>query len=114
MNRIGYCCIPLGCNANKKKKDHLQVNRGMVKKTFEAKGIAYASELILANLKDTLEVLKYNVSAIVTNFPQRIFAALPAGSDSDKRSGKASSKSSVKASSRSGSGSAKVQAAKRA
>ena len=61
MNRVGYCCIPLGCNANKKKKDHLQVNRGMVKKTFEAKGIDYASELILANLKDTLEVLKYNV-----------------------------------------------------
>ncbi|MFN9776866.1 MAG: glycerophosphodiester phosphodiesterase [Candidatus Kapaibacterium sp.] len=60
------------------------------------------------------KVLKYNVSAIVTNFPQRIFAALHAGSDSDKRSGKASSKSSVKASSRSGSGSAKVQAAKRA
>ncbi len=61
MNRIGYCCIPMGCNIGKKKKDQLQVNRGMVKKTFLAKGIAYASELVVDNLKDTLKVLEYNV-----------------------------------------------------
>ncbi len=60
-NRIGYCCISLGCNEGKKKKDHIQVNRGMVKKTFQAKGLPYAAELIVANLKDTLEVLKYNL-----------------------------------------------------
>ena len=60
-NRIGYCCIPMGCNAGKKKKDHIQVNRGMVKKTFLAKGIAYAAELVVENLKDTLKVLEYNV-----------------------------------------------------
>jgi UV DNA damage endonuclease len=61
MNRIGYCCIPLGCNQNKPKKDHILVNRGMVKRTFEAKGLPYASELILLNLKDTLKVLDYNI-----------------------------------------------------
>lgn len=60
-NRIGYCCISLGCNEGKKKKDHIQVNRGMVKKTFQTKGLPYAAELIVANLKDTLEVLKYNL-----------------------------------------------------
>lgn len=27
MNRIGYCCIPLGCNQNKPKKEHILVNR---------------------------------------------------------------------------------------
>lgn len=61
MNRIGYCCIPLGCNQNKPKKEHILVNRGMVKRTFEAKGLPYASELIILNLKDTLKVLDYNI-----------------------------------------------------
>ena len=62
MNRIGYCCIAIGCNDGKKKKDHITINRGMVKKTFLIKGLPYVSELIIENLKDTIEVLKYNVS----------------------------------------------------
>lgn len=61
MKNIGYCCIPLGCNMNKPKKDHILVNRGMVKKTFMSKGLPYVSELILLNLKDTLKVLDYNL-----------------------------------------------------
>lgn len=61
MNKIGYCCISLGCNESKKKKDHISVNRGMVKKTFEAKGLPYVSELVIENLKDTLKVLEYNI-----------------------------------------------------
>ena len=62
MNRIGYCCIAIGCNDGKKKKDHITINRGMVKKTFLIKGLPYVSELIIENLKDTIEVLKYNLS----------------------------------------------------
>lgn len=61
MNNIGYCCIPLGCNVGKKKKDHILVNRGMVRKTFDAKGLPYVSELIIANLTDTLKVLDWNI-----------------------------------------------------
>jgi len=61
MNRIGYCCIPLGCNENKKKKDHITVNRSMVKKTFLEKGLPYVAELVIENLKDTLKVLDYNI-----------------------------------------------------
>lgn len=61
MNRIGYCCIPLGCNQNKPKKEHILVNRGMVKRTFDSKGLPYVSELIILNLKDTLKVLDYNI-----------------------------------------------------
>jgi len=61
MNRIGYCCISVGINIGLKKKDHIQVNRGMVKKTFNLKGLPYVSELIILNLKDTLKVLEYNV-----------------------------------------------------
>lgn len=62
MNRLGYCCICLGINEDKKKKDYIKVNRGMIKRTFESKGLIYASELILLNLKDTLKILKYNVN----------------------------------------------------
>lgn len=61
MNRIGYCCIPLGCNQNKPKKEHILVNRGMVKRTFDSKGLPYVSELIILNLKDTLKVIDYNI-----------------------------------------------------
>lgn len=61
MKNIGYCCIPMGCNQNKPKKDHLLVNRGMVRRTFDAKGLPYVSELIILNLKDTLKVLDYNI-----------------------------------------------------
>ena len=61
MNNIGYCCIPMGCNVGKKKKEHITVNRGMVRKTFDAKGLPYVSELVIENLKDTLKVLDYNL-----------------------------------------------------
>lgn len=61
-NRIGYCCICLGINDGKKKKDYVLVNRGMVKRTFETKGLPYVSELVIKNLEDTLKVLEYNIS----------------------------------------------------
>ena len=38
------------------------INRGMIKRTFDTKGLDYVSELIILNLKDTLKVLEYNVS----------------------------------------------------
>ena len=62
MKNIGYCCIPLGCNLDKRKKDHISVNRGMVRKTFDAKGLSYVSELVIENLKDTLKVLDWNLN----------------------------------------------------
>ena len=62
MKNIGYCCIPLGCNEGKPKKEHITVNRGMVRKTFDDKGLPYVSELVIQNLKDTLKVLDYNLS----------------------------------------------------
>jgi UV DNA damage endonuclease len=62
MNRIGYCCLSQFINEDKRKKDHIMVNRGMVKKTFILKGLSYASELIILNLKDTLKVLDFNIT----------------------------------------------------
>lgn len=60
-NRIGYCCISLGINEGLSKKQEILVNRGMVKKTFESKGLPYVSELIINNLKDTIKILDYNI-----------------------------------------------------
>ena len=62
MNNIGYCCICLGINEGLKKKDHITVNRSMIKKTFEAKGLSYVSELVIPNLEDTIKVLNYNIN----------------------------------------------------
>lgn len=57
---IGYCCISLGINDGLKKKDYISVNRGMVKRTFETKGLSYVSELVMLNLKDCIKILEYN------------------------------------------------------
>jgi UV DNA damage endonuclease len=51
----------MGVNADKKKKDFVTVNRGMVRRTFDAKGLPYVSELVIENLKDTLKLLEYNI-----------------------------------------------------
>lgn len=37
-------------------------NRGMIKRTFQAKGVKYASELALQNTRDLLTILKWNES----------------------------------------------------
>ena len=42
-------------------KQGIRVNRGMIKRTFLAKGLDYVSELILLNLDDTLKILQWNV-----------------------------------------------------
>jgi UV DNA damage endonuclease len=53
--RYGYCCINLSLA-----KDKISTNRGMVKKTFEERGIAYASELALKNVTDLSKILEWN------------------------------------------------------
>ena len=61
MNNIGYCCINLSINEGLKKKDYVSVNRGMIKRTFESKGLDYVSELAILNLQDTLKILDWNI-----------------------------------------------------
>jgi UV DNA damage endonuclease len=56
MKNLGYCCINLTL-----KLQGISTNRGMIKKTFQEKGLLYASELAIANLEDLLIVLKWNV-----------------------------------------------------
>lgn len=55
--RIGYACINMTLNSLKPK---VTTNRGMVKKTFESKGLKYASELSLENIKDLIKIIKWN------------------------------------------------------
>jgi UV DNA damage endonuclease len=44
-----------------KKKDRITTNRSMIKRTFQEKGIEYASSLSLLNVLDLQKVLEWNV-----------------------------------------------------
>lgn len=52
--QLGYCCINLSMP-----KNH-SVNRGCIKRTFQAKGLSYVSALALENIRDLIEVVKWN------------------------------------------------------
>ena len=56
---MGYACINMGFS-NRSKKNRITTNRTMIKKTFDQKGIDYASELALQNYKDLLPILQWN------------------------------------------------------
>jgi len=66
MRRLGYCCISLGINQGKPKKDHISVNRTMVRRTFDQRGLGYVSELAIQNIDDCRRLLKYNLSRGIT------------------------------------------------
>ena len=53
--RYGYCCINLSLE-----KEKVTTNRGMVKRTFLERGLPYASQLALLNVKDLYKVLTWN------------------------------------------------------
>lgn len=52
----GYACINLSLQADK-----ITSNRGMIKKTFTERGVAYASELALKNVQDLLKIVDWNL-----------------------------------------------------
>ena len=55
---LGYCCI--NTTLQKDKKNRITTNRGMIKRTFKERGIKYASELTLLNVRDLVEIIKWN------------------------------------------------------
>lgn len=55
--KLGYACINTKLNTS---KPRVTTNRGMIKRTFQEKGIEYASELALQNVNDLLTILKWN------------------------------------------------------
>ena len=54
---LGYACINMTLGNQKPK---ITTNRSMMKKTFNEKGIAYASELGIQNCRDLVEIIKWN------------------------------------------------------
>jgi UV DNA damage endonuclease len=53
--RYGYCCINLSLAEAK-----VSTNRGMVRKTFDEKGLDYVSDLSLLNVKDLKKIVEWN------------------------------------------------------
>ena len=66
-NNLGYACINNGFSQQPLKK-RITTNRTMIKRTFQQKGIKYASELALANCKDLIKILKWNVENDINFF----------------------------------------------
>ena len=56
---IGYACINMTLGSQKPK---ITTNRGMIRKTFDAKGLSYVSELVLQNISDLIEIIDWNHS----------------------------------------------------
>ena len=54
---IGYACINMTLGSQKPK---ITTNRGMIRKTFDQRGITYVSELALQNVRDLVEIVKWN------------------------------------------------------
>jgi len=52
---LGYACINMELS-----EAGISTNRGMIKRTFQSKGVDYAADLALLNLKDLLKVLQWN------------------------------------------------------
>ena len=64
--QFGYACINLTLQEAKKNK--VTCNRAMIKKTFDAKGLKYASELAELNTRDLLPILDWNYKNSVRVF----------------------------------------------
>ena len=56
MIRLGYACI----NMELQETRGIQCSRSMIRRTFDQKGIIYASQLALQNCRDLVEVVKWN------------------------------------------------------
>lgn len=63
MEKIGYACINLSLS-----KDKISTNRGMIKKTFDTKGLSYVSDIIILNLKDLITIINWNEKNIIRNY----------------------------------------------
>ena len=55
MGNLGYACINMTLG-----KEGITTNRSMIKRTFLQKGIPYASELSIQNVRDLIEIIKWN------------------------------------------------------
>ena len=67
MNRYGYACInmqlsyPQKYGGQERGVPPITTGRSMIKRTFKAKGVNYASELTLNNVKDLDKIIDWNI-----------------------------------------------------
>jgi len=54
-HRVGYACINTRLQA-----EGVQTSRGMIRRTFDAKGVPHASQLAVQNAADLLRILQWN------------------------------------------------------
>ena len=60
---LGYACVNMELSYPKKKGvERVTTNRSMIRRTFDAKGIEYASALTLQNVKDLYKILEWNTA----------------------------------------------------
>lgn len=55
--KLGYACINTTLGSQKPK---VTTNRGMIRRTFDAKGLPYVSELVLQNVRDLSTIVSWN------------------------------------------------------
>ena len=66
-NKIGYACISMQLSyptkyGNKPRGTQpITTNRSMIRRTFDEKGVDYASELTLQNAKDLHQIIQWNI-----------------------------------------------------
>jgi len=53
--QLGYACINMQL-----RKDGIHAKRGLIKRTFDAKGLPYVSELCVENVRGLIEIIKWN------------------------------------------------------
>ena len=56
MVNLGYACINTELQSQ-----GIFTGRGMIRRTFDAKGLPYVSEIALQNIKDLIEISMVNV-----------------------------------------------------
>ena len=56
---LGYACINMTLSDVPKSK-RITTNRSMIKRTFQSKGLPYASKIALQNVKDLIKILEWN------------------------------------------------------
>ena len=64
---LGYACINATLSEVPKSR-RITTNRSMIKKTFKQKGLQYAGELALQNIKDLYKILEWNESQNIKFF----------------------------------------------
>ena len=60
MRNYGYACINKTFS-DRPKSQRITTNRTMIKRTFQERGIEYASDLALQNLRDLRKILQWNL-----------------------------------------------------